>query len=492
MLSAATEDEQRRSVTALLPRADLTVEQLWLDYFALGGEAGQVEVEAYVAGLMPLPALQRDLLAQAVNERLDQVAGTLRASYSRAIREPLPDRGPLPALVHLLEGAPTGPPERLPYLAEEAGDLLGVRVVMYLADYQQRELLPLDGRRHETREPLGIDGTLAGRAFRLLHTIGTVTDGTPRLWVPLRDGTERLGVLDIMVSEAADLPDPLLRDQCRWMADLIGHLVTLTARFGDALSEVRRLHSRTTAAELVWSLLPPLTAASNACTVAGMVEPSYAVGGDIFDYSLSGSTLTVAVFDAMGHGLGGGLLSAAALSAYRAARRNGADIFDRATAIDDALVGHADGEAFVTGILADLDLRSGQLRYLAAGHPPPMLLRNGRLVTVLPAGRRLPFGLGIGERALGHTSLQPGDWLALYTDGVTEARDPDGRFFGTGRLTDFLEREAASGQPAPETLRRLIHAVLTHQNGVLQDDATVLLAHWHPHAAGADRALLSR
>lgn len=76
--------------------------------------------------------------------------------------------------------------------------------------------------------------------------------------------------------------------------------------------------------------------------------------------------------------------------------------------------------------------------------------------------------------------LQLGDWLVLHTDGITEARDAAGEFFGEERLVEFLEREAAADAPPPETVRRLVRAVLRHQDGVLQDDATVVLARWSP------------
>ena len=77
-----------------------------------------------------------------------------------------------------------------------------------------------------------------------------------------------------------------------------------------------------------------------------------------------------------------------------------------------------------------------------------------------------------------HTlQLEPGDRLALYTDGVVEARRL-GQFFSEQRLADFVVRESASGLDGPEVLRRLIRAVLEHQHGVLQDDATILLLEW--------------
>jgi hypothetical protein len=75
----------------------------------------------------------------------------------------------------------------------------------------------------------------------------------------------------------------------------------------------------------------------------------------------------------------------------------------------------------------------------------------------------------------GICDLEADDVVLLYTDGVTEARTPDGELFGLDRLADLLEREAASGLQAGELLRRLVRAVLDHQAGGLRDDATLLL-----------------
>lgn len=71
----------RHRFLAALRASGLSVEQLWLRYFGLGGEAGKVEIEAYLSGLLPLPPLQHDLLAHAINERLDELAPP-RAPYS--------------------------------------------------------------------------------------------------------------------------------------------------------------------------------------------------------------------------------------------------------------------------------------------------------------------------------------------------------------------------------------------------------------------------
>ena len=75
------ESEQRRRFAESLRHADVSIEELWLRYFTLGGHAGQFEVEAYIHGAIALPALQRDILAHALNERLDEL-------YSEAPRAP--------------------------------------------------------------------------------------------------------------------------------------------------------------------------------------------------------------------------------------------------------------------------------------------------------------------------------------------------------------------------------------------------------------------
>jgi serine phosphatase RsbU (regulator of sigma subunit) len=470
------EDEQRRLLLAAVRRSDLPLEQLWLRYFGLGGVADLVELEDYLGGLLPLPPSQRDVLAHAVNERLDELAWRPRAPYSRALPEVRPQHGPLAALAELLEGVHRAAPERLPALVAQAGLALDVGAVLYLIDDEQGALVPLgdDAR----AQPLGVDSTLPGRAFRDVRVIAADSESGPRLWLPVLDCEERLGVLEVRVGEPERLADRSLREQLGWVAALVGHLVTATSRFGDALDSARRRQPRTPAAELVWSLLPPLTASAGGLVLAGQVEPAHSVGGDGFDYALSERIVQLGIFDGMGHCLDAGLRTAAALSAYRSARRDGQGLYGQARAVDETLQAHVRGEGFVTGVLAEIDPVTGRLRYLSAGHPEPLLMRAGRVVKTLAGGRRLPFGRGGAELTIAEEALQPGDWLVLHTDGVTQARDPQGTTFGRERLVDLLEREAAAAHPPPETVRRVTRAVLEHQRGVLQDDATVLLARW--------------
>jgi serine phosphatase RsbU (regulator of sigma subunit) len=126
------------------------------------------------------------------------------------------------------------------------------------------------------------------------------------------------------------------------------------------------------------------------------------------------------------------------------------------------------------------------LTWINCGHHPPVLIRGGRRPAHLHCGPTHPLGTDLGlDVSLCREQLEPGDRLLLYTDGIIEARDAKGHEFGRDRFVDFIIRHQADGLPAPETLRRLVHAVLTHHDGQLSDDATVLLCEWHGHTQSA-------
>ena len=386
----------------------------------------------------------------------------------------------LRAFRDLVAGSHQARPEDVPALAMRCAELLDAQeMVIYLVDYEQRHLVPLSGDGAPRRRAVEVDGTLPGRSFAMTEVHETDVGSGLRIWVPLLDGTERLGVLEVLTTTE---PSQQLRADYHTAAGLLSEILTTRRVYGDAIERTRRRLPMQLAAEIVWDLLPPLTFATSNVMISAILEPAYDVGGDAFDYAINGGILHAAVFDAVGHGIAASAMTSLTISAYRNARRCGLDLVDTYRSIDKWLSAQYP-HGFVTAALTELDTERGLFRRISAGHPGELLLRDTRLIRVMPAPTAMPLGLGhLGGPIpkVEEEVLQPGDQVLLYTDGVTEARTDSGEFFGSDRLVDFVTRTLADRVSAPETLRRLVHAILDHQHENLQDDATAVLVEWKP------------
>jgi len=376
-------------------------------------------------------------------------------------------------------------------LAEEARTIGVDPLVLFILDLEQRCLLPVPGPGAQDREPIPVQGTVAGRAFITNAIVPLDGDGGDRrLWLPLLDGTERLGVVEMtFAGHGAPLADELVA-LCERLAHLAATLISNKDLYSDFCEGLRRRESMTMASELLWELVPPQVLATDAFVLGALLEPCYDIGGDAYDYALNeNGLLHLAVFDAMGHGLAAAGVAAFALSVYRHSRRREETLAATYRAIDHAIAEQYPTSRFVTGLIAELDVSSGRFCWISAGHPPPLLLRDGNLVKTLEAAPSPPMGMRLapGPPVDGEESLQPGDMILLYTDGLTEARRPDGELFTVERLAEFIERQAADGLPAPETLRGLRQAIIGRGEGSLRDDATALLVEWR---GDSQRALL--
>ncbi|MFG2056140.1 PP2C family protein-serine/threonine phosphatase [Micromonospora sp. NPDC048930] len=391
----------------------------------------------------------------------------------------------LESLRQLLRQVHHARPEDLPQMAMRVAPLLdATALVIYLVDHQQRLLLPLPGGSSPARTPIGINDTLAGRAYSTVTTCTAASDdGGHRVWVPLVNGGERMGVLEVVADHP--LADETV-EECGEVASLLAELVVTRSFYSDTIERTRRRQPMRLAAEMLRAQLPPLTFSTGHLIISGILEPCYDVGGDAFDYAVNGDTAHLALFDAAGHGSAGGMravvLASIALAAYRNARRTGLDLTATYHHIDQAVRDH-DRFGMITAVLAELDQRTGVLQVISAGHPSGIVLRHGKVVKVLPTPTALPVTLGDRRPpVVVEEALEPWDQVLLYTDGIIEARTPDGETFGFDRLVDFATRALADQLPPPETARRLVHAILEHQDDCLQDDATVLLAQWRSPA----------
>ena len=354
---------------------------------------------------------------------------------------------------------------------------IGAReTVIYLVDYEQATLVPLPGAGVPERQELAIEATMAGRAFRRVEMVtSSATGGSHRLWLPLLDGVERLGVVELVLPAE---PDTDLEEDFRALISLVAELVVVHGAYGDVFTRLRRRRTFSLAAEIQWGLLPPLTFGTERVVITGGLEPAYDIGGDTFDYAVNGDTADLLILDSLGHGLSAAVLASVAVGAYRHARRTVLDLSDIAQQVNAAIAGQFGASQFATAALARLDLDTGRLRWINAGHPPPLILRGSSLVQPPPCPPHRPLGLQDAKPDYCETRLEPGDRLLLYTDGITEARSPDGEFFGEQRLADFIATAVAAGDPAPEMVRRLMRRLLAHQADQLQDDATIVVLEW--------------
>ncbi|OEV05262.1 PP2C family protein-serine/threonine phosphatase [Streptomyces oceani] len=375
--------------------------------------------------------------------------------------------------------------EQLPELVNRYAAPVGLLdVLIYLADLQQEVLSPVTGEASavHAEEKLNVDGTVAGRAFQHGEILPVSPSEADRWWVPLLDGTERLGVLRITAAQV----DPTTVVDMRALASLIALMVVSKRDLSDYYERLVRRRRMNVAAEMEWRLMPSRTFATDRVMISGVMEPAYAISGDAFDYAVDGRTVHLAVFDAMGHDTAAGLTVQLALGAARNARRHGVGLAECSVAVEDALRDQFGYLRYVTGIIATLDTETGALEWLSRGHHPPVIIRSRATVNLdCPPAPPMGTDLTTAPVTVCRHQLHPGDRLLLYTDGIIEARSARGQEFGLERFTDFLIRHQVDELPVPETLRRLVRRHLEFHQGKLDDDATVLLLEWHGPAGYA-------
>ncbi|WP_329459839.1 PP2C family protein-serine/threonine phosphatase [Streptomyces sp. NBC_01497] len=206
------------------------------------------------------------------------------------------------------------------------------------------------------------------------------------------------------------------------------------------------------------------------------------MGGDLFAVVHTGRSCSrVIIGDVRGKGLAAIGEASVVLGAFRESARHCETLSEMVQAMEDSVGADIEdaadteqdpGEHFVTALVLDLPDGCGHGTMINCGHPPPLLLRDGQ-VTVLHAGSPAPpLGLGnLGPSGL-HSetfAFTDGDTLLLYTDGVIEARSPQGSFY------PLAERAATFPAAEPEELlQRLLHEVSAHTEGRLADDVAVL------------------
>lgn len=251
-----------------------------------------------------------------------------------------------------------------------------------------------------------------------------------------------------------------------------------TGRLVQELRESERIRSEMEIArQLQRSLLPQSSPRILGVDVAATCQPSGHVGGDYFDFfSLPDGRFGVVIADVSGHGVSSAIVMAGLRSTIHAEVQSGfapEQVLRRANVL--LARDFAESGMFVSAFLAAYEPATGDLIYVNAGHPPPFLLSGpSREMERLEAGGLL---LGVVRDALyesGKARLDPGAVLVLYTDGLTEARAPDGTFFGEPTLTRILREGQALGSAALHTA--ILGAASAHLGGgEPEDDVTLIV-----------------
>ncbi|MEU6663063.1 PP2C family protein-serine/threonine phosphatase [Streptomyces sp. NPDC046821] len=368
-----------------------------------------------------------------------------------------------------------------PLIAEEVARIGGRDVSILLQDYAQELLVPLPGRKLHVGQPQPVADSSAGRAFLLADVVEVPqAHGGVRMYLPLLDGSDHVGVLVLTLDTVGDDDRRLLRRLAGLVADM---LITKNA-YTDQFFQARRREPMSLSAEMQWSLLPPLAMSVPQVEVAGILEPAYRVAGDSFDYALNDSILHMAVIDAMGHGLDAATMATVAIGAYRHARRVFVSLEEKYAFMDSAVSRQFGPDHFVTAQLMHLNIANGELEMVNAGHPAPLLIRDGRVVRQLDSATTLPVGFGGELPQIRQHVLRPGDRVLCYTDGIIEEHIAGGEPFGEDRLIQCVNRLA---EEPPGRVRadvsRLSRALKAERGGSTSDDATLFMIEWHGGAA---------
>src|SRR5215469_9888034 len=219
------------------------------------------------------------------------------------------------------------------------------------------------------------------------------------------------------------------------------------------------------------SILPSEFPSSGKFHVAARYVPMTSVAGDFYDYVLADdSRAGLLIADVSGHGVPAALIASMVKLAATSQRTQAADPAALLSGMNAALHGNTQSQ-FVTAAYVYLDAQHEELRYSAAGHPPMLLLRNGDVSEIAENGLILAAFDFAAYESKSHR-LQPKDRLLLYTDGILEAANAAGEFFGPERLSRVLRESAAVS--AAEAADRIIRAVRAWAS-TQEDDLTVLV-----------------
>ncbi|MER5831377.1 PP2C family protein-serine/threonine phosphatase [Streptomyces sp. NPDC002130] len=348
-------------------------------------------------------------------------------------------------------------------------------VELFMADYGLTVLQPVSVLPH-TMEPVSIHNSPAGRAFAAQEPFVEPASGSPlaRAHLPVSVRGDRLGVLSVTL--ACDQVEDCLAELAD-IAEVLGHEVTVAERDTDLYLQARRKDRLTLAAEMQWQLLPGRSCASPEYELGAQLEPAYAIFGDNFDWSATSDRLMLYVTNGMGEGIEASLLTNLAINALRNARRAGISIDDQAALADQAVFAHYQGRCYLSVLMFDFDLATGNARVVDAGSPQLLRLRGGT-VERITFEAQLPLGMFEETDYVAQDfHVEPGDRLVFVSDGVYAVASPRGEAYGDAALSRAIQSTRLL--PAAEVPRAILRELTGHRGQPApDDDALVMCLDW--------------
>ena len=418
------------------------------------------------------------------SERARRDRFTLLAEASAAFAESLDDAEVMAAVGKLAV------PRLADWFAIDLTEPTGVVTAAAVhSDASKRELVAYLGRRFSSGAGVVPDVTAViqdGRA-RLMSTVDLAD------WPQINDNPEYRAVLAAVGLHSLMIVPLTARGRTfgamtfaiadsdlTYSADDLNLAEDLARRAALSIDNARLFADRTHVAKVLQaSLLPPeLPEVPGAC-VAARYRAAVAgsdIGGDFYDvFQTADSRWALVLGDVSGKGTDAAVLTGLARHTVRAAAIGASGPVEVLSALNHAVLAPEYGERFVTLAYAQMVIADGRadLVVSSAGHPNPLVVRtDGRVEALTEVGGILGLFEDV-DIAQEQVSLEAGDLLVLYTDGVLEARDRNGEFYGESRLMDLLA--SAPARPPDEVAERIENAVMAFQDDTPRDDIAILV-----------------
>lgn len=254
------------------------------------------------------------------------------------------------------------------------------------------------------------------------------------------------------------------------LANYMHNLEKTTAVKEKMESELRIAH------DIQMSMLPkdfpPFPEHSNIDFYA-IIHPARQVGGDFYDFFISGDDLYFAIGDVSGKGIPASLLMSYTISLLRSFSSKPASSSEIARFLNNRITERNEADMFVTFFIGILNLKTGKLKYCNAGHMPPVITYPDRTSSFFDIHAELPLGILKDYPYQEYTyTFSSGSGILLYTDGVTEAENAKGAFYTKERLLQIIHQNRA--QHPREFLQRIITDIQSHVQTYEQSDDLTL------------------